>query len=433
MIHHLALVTTELLPRSDKPCAGGGLRIWGLGESLRRQGIRCTYFLEERLSNSIQSSSDLPVRFYKPELLAQTLREEGCDAALFEQWQPLTFLAQPLDIPVILDMPGPLILEYIWRDPQQVSRHVVDKLNCLSRADYFLCAHPRQLGYYTAWLTWAGISPDEPERLKVVPFTLQEMPFSRQGFVEEEPIFFWGGMFWPWQERFAAFERLAQVLTRYRQGQLLVVGEPGEDESSRRYRAYKDHSYVSWLGRLNFTEFVFELKRATVSVDLCRTTQERLHSSDLRTGTSLWAGIPCIVTPDSAWADLIAQHNAGWVVKYEDEKGQRELFTEIALNRVDIVAKRRGAREISQILCRDDNSAPLVNWLKNPIVRDRRAPFHDIRFQEREILLSDLQRTVDQLRHENFELQRDLNNIRGNPLFKTYKAVIGMLKRRFVI
>jgi hypothetical protein len=36
----------------------------------------------------------------------------------------------------------------------------VDKVSRLAYADYFLCAHERQRGYYDAWLTWAGVEPD---------------------------------------------------------------------------------------------------------------------------------------------------------------------------------------------------------------------------------------------------------------------------------
>jgi hypothetical protein len=35
-----------------------------------------------------------------------------------------------------------------------------------------------------------------------------EMPVSRQGHVEDEPLFFWGGMFWPWQDRTKAFDTI---------------------------------------------------------------------------------------------------------------------------------------------------------------------------------------------------------------------------------
>jgi hypothetical protein len=49
---------------------------------------------------------NIPIRVYRPELLAEEIQQAGCDAVLFEQWQPLTFLQEPLDIPVFVDLPG---------------------------------------------------------------------------------------------------------------------------------------------------------------------------------------------------------------------------------------------------------------------------------------------------------------------------------------
>jgi hypothetical protein len=425
MTQHLALITTENLPRSSHPCAGGGIRIWGLGEALRRLGVQCTYFLHEPLAKKIQPAEDLPIRFFRPERLHQEIQEAGCDAVLFEQWQPLTFLQQPLDLPTIVDLPGPLILEYYWRERDRLYQHIVDKLDCLAQADYFICAHPRQLGYYSAWLTWAGVSPAENDRLAVVPFTFHEMPYSRQGYVEDEPIFFWGGMFWQWQDRFRAFQLIADRLAASRQGQLVVIGEIDATGSDRRYADFLNHSHVSWLGRLGFTEFVYELKRATVQMDLSKPTLERTLSSDLRTGTALWAGTPCMVTPESAWADLITQHNAGWVIDYSNEKLIAGQVTEIALNRGDIIAKRRGARAVSQLICQDAQVQPLLDWLQHPSRREKHPPFHSAREQDREHRLRTLQHELDALRHENTLLQHDLNNIRSNPLFRLYKRVMG--------
>lgn len=421
MIRHLAIVTTEILPPVSHPCAGGGVRAWGLGESLRRQGLSCTYFLLEGVYSDDKALDFIPHCFYRPEQLSESIAAAGCDAVLFEQWQPLTFLSAPLDIPVFVDLPGPLALEYLWRDPDNFYQHVVDKVECLSRADYFLCAHERQRGYYNAWLTWAGVDPGE-SRIAVAPFVFHELPVSRQGHVEDEPLFFWGGMFWPWQDRTEAFETLLKTFERIRRGQLVIVGvsdrsgSPGGLDYS-----YADHPHVTWLGSLPFSEYVMELKRSAVAVDLCRPTEERRLSSDLRTGTALWSGAPCIVTPDSPWAAWIEECGGGWIVEYGDAKSLANLAEEIALERVDIVAKRRGAKAISQRISRDDNVAPIMKWLSNPAKRQASPDFFQARAQDRERRIRDMQKEIDLLRHEKYALQHDLDSIRSNPLFRLYK------------
>ncbi len=431
MIQHLAIVTTESLPLSNSPCGGGGVRIWGVGESLRRQNVKCTYFLHEKRRGQIEATQDVSSKvsskvsiiFYKPELLHKEIGQAGCDAALFEQWQPMTFLQERLDIPILVDLPGPLAMEYYWLDRENFYQHIIDKLNALSQVDYFFCAHERQRGYFTAWLTWAGVSPECIGRLAVVPFTLHEMPYSRQGHVEDESQFFWGGLFWPWHERLASFECIAETLNQLRTGQLVVAGVLPEQQMDSEFSRYIEHPHVSWLGQLGFSEFIPELKRGSVAVDLCKPTQERLLSSDLRTGTALWAGVPSLVTPESPWAKMIKEHNAGWVLPYDDLKGLKELIIEIALSRVDIVGKRRGAREVSKLINDDANTKPIMDWLKNPSKREAVKPFHEARAADREARLQALQIEVDLLKHEKSELQRDLDGIRSNPLFKLYKRL----------
>lgn len=423
MVKHLAIVTTEVLPPFPHPCAGGGVRVWGLGEALRRQGVNGTYFLREGTPGTENLPGNIPIRLYRPELLREEILRAGCDAALFEQWQPLTFLQETLEIPILVDLPGPLALEYVWRDPENRYQHWVDKMECLSRADYFFCALDRQRGYYDAWLAWAGVEPDE-ERMAVAPFVFHEMPHSRQGHVEDEPLFFWGGMFWPWQERRHAFDTILKTITQYQRGQMVVAGVAEKGDSPGGLDAsFADHPHVSWLGSLPFSEYVIELKRAAVAVDLCKPTEERRLSSDLRTGTALWAGTPCIVTPDSPWATWIEEHEAGWVVAYDDTKTLTELVKEIALERVDIVARRRGTYAISEKISDDKNVAPVVKWLENPTKRKPSPTFFEARAEDRERRLREMQQEIARLRFEKEALQHDLDSIRSNPLFRMYKKI----------
>lgn len=423
MVRRLGLITTEVLPPFSHPCAGGGVRVWGLGEALRRQGANVVYFLREGTPGTEKLTGNIPIHIYRPEMLREEIERVECDAVLFEQWQPLTFLRAPLEIPVFVDLPGPLALEYVWRDPQNLYQHIVDKVERLAYADYFVCAHERQRGYYDAWLTWAGVAPDA-ERVAVAPFVFHEMPMSRQGHVEDEPLFFWGGMFWPWQERRQSFDAILQTITHHQRGQLVVVGVAEKDASLGGLDAsFANHPHVSWLGSLPFSEYVIELKRAAVAVDLCRPTEERRLSSDLRTGTALWAGTPCIVTPDSPWAAWIEEHGAGWVIAYDDRKALTELTREIALERVDLIARRRGAKAVSEKISNDANVTSLVKWLENPTKRQASPAFFEARAQDRERRLREMQQEIEHLRFEKEALQRDLDSIRSNPLFKIYKSM----------
>jgi glycosyltransferase involved in cell wall biosynthesis len=332
-----------------------------------------------------------------------------------------------LDIPILVDLPGPLVMEYYWRDNDNYFQHIVDKIECLAKADYYICALDRQQGYYQAWLTWAGVTPDE-NRITTVPFCFPEMPFSRQGHVEDEPLFFWGGLFWPWQERMTAFRWIAETLQQVRQGQLVVLGGGDRDEDVRgEFRQFLNHPHISWLGNFCFAEYVCELKRSSVAVDLCQATAERTLSSDLRTGVSLWAGTPCIVTESSPWASLIEEHNAGWVVPYEDEKKIKTLIKEIALDRVDLVAKRRGARDISTKISQPLSNPVFLSWFKDLSKRPKSPTFLTARGHDREQRLKSMQQELDRTRFELDTVKHDLHAIRARKLFQLYKKLQGLL------
>lgn len=425
MIRKLGLITTENLPVSPAPCAGGGLRIWSLGEALIKRGIECVYLLLEERRNEIDPRAGVNALYYRPDTLNQVVRESGCDAVLVEQWQPLTFLQTPIEAPVIVDLPGPLILEYYWRTPEHYLQHITDKLLCLSQADYFICAHERQRGYYSAWLNWAGVPPDEL-RLAVTPFLLHEMPRGRQGYAADEPILFWGGMFWPWHKRFHAFQNIVETLERLRRGQLSVIGAQEDDpDLPEAYRVYADHPNISWQGRFAFMEYIQELKQAHVAIDLSAPTQERWLSSDLRTGTALWAGTPCIAAPESPWAEMIEQHQAGWVIPFGDSKALIRLIEEIVLERGDMAVRRRGAKEISQWISNPERINGLVDFLRSPTKRKSPGPIWDRRTSERERMIREAYREIDTLKHENSQLRIDLESIRSNILYRLYKKITG--------
>ncbi len=428
MSSSVALVTTENLPYSNCPCAGGGVRIAGLGDMLGQNGIDYTYWLLEERKQQIDPRYEFSIQYYKPELLDQRLNESNHDAVIVEQWQPLTFLKTPIAPPLIVDLPGPLMMEYYWRDHDNYLQHMNHKLNCLAQVDYAMCADPRQRGYYSAWLSWAGWPPDQ-DRLVVAPFCMREMPKSRQGHVEDEPLFLWGGMMWPWHDRRQAFQCIVSSLQDADRGQLAVVGSHGnEDGLHPFYQSFRDHNRVSWLGQYAFTDYVTELKRSAVALDLSAPTEERRLSSDLRTGTALWSGTPCIVTPDSAWAKMIEDHNAGWIIPYNDKKQLTEIITQIAHERCDLVAKRRGASAASTNISQKSRINPLLNILENPSKRSSAPPWRSIQDHDREKRLKELQENVFQLEHNKQLIQNDLDSIRANPLFRLYKNLIELLK-----
>jgi hypothetical protein len=102
------------------------------------------------------------------------------------------------------------------------------------------------------------------------------------------------------------------------------------------------------------------------------------------------------------------------VIDYEDTKVLAELIRDIALERVDIVARRRGAKAISEKISNDANVESLLKWLSNPTKRKPSPSFFDARSEDREKRLRKCN-----LRSIAFVLKRNVCNtiwIRSAPI-----------------
>ncbi|HQP98163.1 MAG TPA: hypothetical protein PLY86_06895 [bacterium] len=420
----IAIVSTELPAFLPAPTAGGGVRIWGIGAGLAERGHEVLYFVPESVLGEITHEQ---VWVYLPETLNRHLAESGIEIALFEQWQPLSFLKNRLEIPTVVDLPGPLLLEYLWREPEAVDRHIVDKIRCLSLADAFLIATPRQEYYYAPWLLLAGVDLTKQHPM-FCPFGLPLLPKCRQGVVADEPRIFFGGIFWPWQNPAPALRMILERMNRLRRGQLVIVGGPHPYHSHPHTEAelwdILENLHTSFLGTLPFQDYVSELRHSAVALDLGPSTVERGIACPLRTGTALWAGTPVMISPDSAWADGVARHNAGWVIPSAGDPLFIETIDAILKESVDFKIRCAGARTLTeQSLDAKMNTAELDRYVHSPERREVSPTRLDRRTVEREDLVRLLQRNVAELEHQRDRALADLDSIRSHPLFRLYKRL----------
>lgn len=398
--------------------------MWGTGSGLVELGHEVIYYVPESVLGDLSSDN---IRAYLPESLQQQLARSQIEVALFEQWQPLTFLTGRLHIPTVIDLPGPLLLEYLWREFEAVNRHITDKIHCLSLADTFLIATRRQEHYYIPWLLLAGINVTTSRPL-LCPFGLPALPECRQGAVMDEPRFFFGGVFWPWQDPSPYLRTVLERMTRFRRGQLVVVGGSHPHHSHPNPEAnlkdILDHPHTSFLGTLPFRDFVAELRHATVALDLAAVTAERELACPLRTGVALWAGTPVFISPHSAWLNSVSQRNAGWIVPSPKDQTFIDTIDGLLRGSVDFKIKAEGARSVAQHeLDAKKNVVALDEYIRCPTRRTPTPTRLDRRTAERENIIRALERELAALRHERNALESDLESIRSKTLFRLYKRV----------
>jgi len=105
-----------------------------------------------------------------------------------------------------------------------------------------------------------------------------------------------------------------------------------------------NHDRVIWGGALGHDDWLEAMKSAEVSLVSLSPGAQRVAMPS-KTYSSLVAGhaIVAICPRDSDLADLVAEHDCGWLVEPGDEAGLRGVFEEIATDRAMLLRKRLNA------------------------------------------------------------------------------------------
>ena len=156
MSSRILIVTTEMLPGLGYPTAGGGMRAYSIGEGLKSHGLQVDYSLRDSLLKEKPLPNELTALLHNPDNIDNVINKYKPDVLIFEQWQPLLYY-QNDNFPLVVDLPGPLLLEQAYRDHAELGNLAGTKINSLSKADVFCCSNPKQRGYWTAWMLLAGV------------------------------------------------------------------------------------------------------------------------------------------------------------------------------------------------------------------------------------------------------------------------------------
>lgn len=438
------VVTTEVLPGWGVPCAGGGIRAHSLGEALREAGHETLYSLPLSLLEEAGGPKELREFAHVPEKVTETVHRLSPDIVLFEQWQPLTFL-DDATCPVVVDLPGPLILEYAFRGGRAVLTEAGAKIRALSKADRFLYSNPLQKGYWLGWITLAGATPERDWLLHV--------PICRSPRLPSLPAppselrFIYGGVFWPWQDPTLPLNVLIEHMEERGEGSLEIFGGTHPHHKVRNEAYYDPRKTLRASDRvilrpmMSLEELEREYARGGIALELMARNPEREMASTIRTIGYLWCGLPALVNEYSYLAPLVRSYNAGWVADPDDAEALGRTFSDIYAERDDWPAKSRSA----QVLVRDyftwDQAArPLLEFCERPEPRPRQPALHEHatrfitelenevgRLKDSEDSLRKRCERSEQLLHER---EFELHQIRSKFLFRMFKRFQGLLAPR---
>jgi hypothetical protein len=440
----VVLVTSEVLPGWGYPTAGGGIRAHSLGEALREAGHELIYSLPISVLEQVDGPKELREYAHQPEKVADTIHRIGADIAVFEQWQPLSFVDR-LDCPVVVDLPGPLILEYSFRGGRALHVEAGSKIRALSRADLYLYSNPVQKAYWLGWTTLAGAPVDHD--------WLAHVPICRSPQLPEPPKnppelrFIHGGVFWPWQDPTLPLNTLIDFMNERGEGRLEIFGgtHPHHRVKNEAYfdpgKAVKTSDRVRFQPMMPLEQLEEEYARGGIALELMARNPEREMASTIRTIGYLWCGLPIIINEYSYLAPLVRSYDAGWSTDPDDAAALRETFAAVYAERDDWSAKSKAAQALARDHFTWDRAArPLIEFCEHPEVRPKPPAFQEYtteyltklendlgRLEDSEkFLLERCERTERLLHEREFELQQ----IRSKFLFRIFKRLQRLLAPR---
>ena len=437
MVNKIILFSTELLPMGDVPATGWGVRGKGIYESLKGCGFDMYY---APLKNAIEGKDNLPSEItelaFDKKNVDDIIKDISPDVIIFSPWPSASELDQT-DIPVVIDLGGPIILENLFIPDWDIIHPTESKIEALSKGDFFIVGNKRQKYYYLLWLILAGLDL-KTNPMCVVPITLStDLPEHSDDCYDK---FVTGGVFYPWQNPFNAINAVVKGLDEAGSGKLKIYR--GKHPTWNQFPdIFKDpEDYITKSNRIEYADIIpyekllEDYRNQGVAVDLFDANFERELAAPNRTLTYLWCGLPVIVSRYFEISEDIEEYDAGWAVDPSDEDQIINIVKSI-LEDLDIVKVKsmNAQRLVREKYTWGKNLDSLEKFCKKPFKHERKesmlgkimAENSQTKFENTRITkeYEELLRSLDETKEELRQAKDQLDYIRKSLPYKILKKV----------
>jgi hypothetical protein len=407
----VAVVSGDPLPLRGFATSGAGLRAWQLGQGLIARGHNVTFLMPDSVRAKYPDLPHEGALYYQAGRLADRVRELAPDVLVFQHWSQVGQVGD-LDIPVALDLHGPVLLEIVHEDSGRERSLVPTKLRAFQRADFLTCAGVRQRAYFYAWALLAGHDM-RANPIAVVPVALApDLPARRP---DGDVTFVFGGVLLPWQDPSAGLIALVETLEARGRGRLKLFSGPHAVQSvaAERQAALLDRlaasPRVERPGLVAHAEMLEAYLSATAAFDLMAPNPEREMAFTTRTVEYLWCGLPVIYNNYAELAEYIGDYNAGWTVDPGDSRAIKSVVEAILDAPGEVAERGRNAqRLVRERLNWEVAIEPLDQFCRSP---RRRAAHGEPLLQDSDELLAHLRERDRQLAHLTAEIERKNRHI----------------------
>jgi glycosyltransferase involved in cell wall biosynthesis len=378
---NVLVLANSVVPLPGLPTNGGGLRAWTLARGLESAGHAVT-LLFPRHSLDEQLIAIAPEA--RAAALPHTFRWEAIDAAIAHAAPDVVVASswilagqiRDCPAPLVVDLAGPLLLEFLAQDPAKGAALAHLKTAALARADYVICAGERQRPYFAPWLLLGGFTPaDCLDRLGVVPIGCDPQQ-ERHAPPNAEPRFLFAGMVYAWQDPLRALRATLAAIERHGRGRLIIHADfhPVHSQGAAWFAELRalvaDHPRVALGGVLPYDALLAAYREADLALDLYARTLERELAFNTRTVDFLHAGLPPLYADYAELSPIIRDYGAGFVVPPDDDAAIATALDLVFTDPAGVAARGWAAGRLArERLAWDRTIAPLAAFCAAPTRR----------------------------------------------------------------
>ena len=367
IIHH------HPLPSKNSPVMGGGLRAHHIGQGLRQNGVDVYYLCKSHHPHQWDAIIQKTIAHLDPEVI------------LCNQLEDASRLP-PTDIPVIVDLYAPRLLEVAFApDQHQTAAHI---LLALQRGDVFLLSNERQRWHWMGVFALAGIDVRQDPCL-IVPLACE----PKTPAPVTDLILVGGGIQWPWQNPLNDLQQVLACLDQHGRGVVHWYIGPNEELSLQHARL----EIRPWTSRTQYRE---HLSQSTLALDIDAPSVERELALGFRHLEYLSCGLPILSTSNSALSHFAPKAClAGQDTSALLSKALQGSWYEKA---------RRAAQRYANAHQPDTVVKPLLQWLQAPVLHSSniglletaQAIHRDLKWRQAQHA-QELQRLTTELQHKS--------------------------------
>ncbi len=377
-MNRVLLFANDLVLDGAAPMSGGALRAWGLAEGLRSRGFEVITSVPQtgitRMATKLWDQVPAPLR--------QTSWNWQNQDAILAQVAPdvVVYSSNPIHLalrqrprqPLVIDLHGPVMLEDYYIHQRASALDFDLWRQKLTWGDFFITPGLKQKRFFWSWFLHAGIDLAGGRALQVMPVSLGPDLPERPARPAHEPVFVFGGGFFPWTDPSAALSEVVDTIERNQRGQLwaftdthqLRAAEAQFQQISRRLLASPRVRFPGFLPRGQLLE---TYARGDVAVDLMRWNPERELAFTTRTVEYLWCGLPVIYNNYAELAPYIRKYQAGWCLDPDDPSALREVLQSILRDPEMVAQYGRNAQRLAREQFNWETTIePLARFCRNP-------------------------------------------------------------------